>query len=98
MNDLIENCNKTEDRTVKLARELTEMGQQIVLTGERMNGINQRMTELEQERSDPPSHDPIFAEIVRTTSSAQKLVYTPSSPSSAQRIKKLEFTTSEAER
>ena len=24
-NDLIKNCNKTEDRTVKLAQEMTEM-------------------------------------------------------------------------
>ena len=48
---------KTDDRTVKVAREMTEIDQQKVLMGKRMNGINQRMTELQQERSDPPSHD-----------------------------------------
>ena len=98
VNDLIENCNKTEDRIVKLARVIAEMGQQIVLMGEGMNGINKRMTDLEQERSHPPFQDPSFAEIVRTTSSAPNVVYTPSSPSTAERIEKLDYTTSEAER
>ena len=51
-------------------REITEMGQQLVLMAERMKEINQRITELEQERSDPPSQDPIFEEIIRTPSSA----------------------------
>ena len=54
------------------------------------------MIELEQERSDPPSQYPSFAEIVRTTSSAPNEVHTPSSPSSAECIEKLEYTTSEA--
>ena len=74
------------------------MGQQIVLMGESMNEINHRMTELEQKRSDPPSQDPSFAEILKTTSSAPNVVYTPSSPSSAELIGKLEYTTSEVER
>ena len=87
-----------QDRIVKLAQVITEMGQQIVLMGERMKEINQRKTELEQERSETPPQDPSFTEIVRTTSSAPNVVYTPSSPSSAERIEKLEFTTSEAER
>ena len=93
----MENCNKTEDRTVKLAQEMTEMGQQVVFMGKRMNEINLRMTELEQERSDPPFQDHSFAEIVMTTISAPNVVYTPSSPSSAERIEKLEYTMSEAE-
>ena len=36
VNDLIENCNKTDDRIVKLVRVVAEMDQQIVLMGERM--------------------------------------------------------------
>ena len=59
--DLIDNCNKTEDRIIKLARVIANMGQQIVLMGERMNKINQHMTELKQDRSDPPSQDPSLA-------------------------------------
>ena len=55
VNDLIESCNKTDDRAVKLAQVVAELGQQIVLWGERMKEINQRITELEKERSDPPS-------------------------------------------
>ena len=62
--------------------------------GERTNEINHRQTELEQDRSDPPSQDQSFAEIVRTTSSAPNVVYTPSSSSSAERTEKLEHTTS----
>ena len=74
------------------------MGLQVVLMGERMNEINQLMTELEQERSDPPSQNPSFAQIVKTTTSVPNLVYTPSSPSSGERIEKLEYTTTEVER
>ena len=37
VNDLIEDCSKTEDCTVKLEQEITEMGQQIILIGERMS-------------------------------------------------------------
>ena len=48
------------------------------------------MTELKQERSDPPSQDPSFAGIVRTTSSSPNMAYTPSSPPSAERTEKLE--------
>ena len=39
VNDLIENCNKTDDRIVKLAQVVAEMGQQMVLFGQRMNEI-----------------------------------------------------------
>ena len=56
------------------------------------------MTELKQERSDRPSQDPSFAEIVSTTSSAPNVAYTSSSPTSAECIEKLEYTTSEVER
>ena len=77
VDDLIDNCNKTEDRIIKLARVIVEMGQKIVSMGERMNEISHRMTELKQERSEPPSQDPRFAEIVRTISSAPNVVYTP---------------------
>ena len=80
VNDLIENCNKIKDRIVKLARVFVEICQQIVLIGECMNEINQRVTELEQERRHPPSQDPSFAEVVRTSISAPNVVYTPSSP------------------
>ena len=90
VDDLIENCNKTEDRIVKLARVIAEKVQQTVLMGESRKEINQRMTELEQERSDPPSQDTSFAEIVRMTSSAPNVVYTPLSPSSAEHVEKLE--------
>ena len=55
-----------------MAQVVAEMGQQIVLWGERMKKINQRMTELEKERSEPPSQNPSFAEIVSTTSSSPK--------------------------
>ena len=50
------------------------MGQQIVLLGERIKEIKQRMTELGQELSDPPYRDPSFAEIVGTTSSSPNVV------------------------
>ena len=63
-----------------------------------MNEINHRKTELEQERNDLPSQDPSFAGIVRTTSFAPNVVYTPSSRSSVERIEKLEHTTSELKR
>ena len=96
--DLSENCSRIEDRIVKLARVYAEMGQQIVSMGERMNEINQRKTELEQERIHPPSQDLSFAKIVRTTSSAPKVVYTPSSPSPTEHIETLEYATSETER
>ena len=96
--DLIENCNKNEAQTVILTREMTEMRLQITSMGERRNEINHRTTELEQEHSDLPSQDPSFAEIVRTTSSASNVVFTPSSPSSVERIDKLEYTTSEVKR
>ena len=56
------------------------------------------MTELEQKPSDPSSQDPNFAEIVRTTSSASNVVYILPNPSSAERIMKFEYTTSEADR
>ena len=74
VNDLIENCNKMEVRTVELAREITEMAQQLVLMAEHMNEINQRKTELEQDRSVCPSQYLSFAEIVRTTFSAPNVV------------------------
>ena len=72
----------------------------ISVDGERMNEINQPMTDMEQERSDPPAapppfQPPSFGEIIRTTSSDPTVVYTPSSPSSAERIKKLDYTTSD---
>ena len=98
VHDPIENCNKTEDHAVNLAREMIETGQQTMLMGERMNEINHRITELEQERTDPPSQGPSFAEILRTASSAPNLIYTPSSPLSVERIEKLEYTTSEVAR
>ena len=73
MNDLIENYNKTDDRIVKLAQVASEIVKQRVLFGKRMNEINQRLVELDQERSDPPSQDPSSTEIVRTTGSSQML-------------------------
>ena len=98
VHDLIESCNKNEDQTVNLAQEMTELCQQIMSMGDLMNEINHHMTELEKERSDPPSQEPSFVEIARTTSSAPNLVYTPSSPPSTVRIEKLEYKTSEVER
>ena len=89
---LIEISNKNEEQTVNLAREI------MVLMGERMNEINHCMTEEEQERSDPPSQAPSFSEIAGMTSSAPNVVYTPSSPSSTERIEKLEYKTCEVER
>ena len=53
VSDLIENFNKTDDRILKLVQVVDEMGKQIVLWGERIREINQRMTELGQEHSDP---------------------------------------------
>ena len=66
--------------------------------GERTIKITQRMIELEQKRSDPPSQNPSFAEIIRTTSSAPNMVYTHSSPSLAECIEKSEYKTSKVER
>ena len=98
VHELIESCNENEDQTVNLAREKTEMRRQIKSMSERMNKINHCMTELEQKRSDPPSQAPSFTEIARTTSYAPNVVYTPSSPSSDERIDKLEDKASEVER
>ena len=101
VHDLIEICNKNEDQTINLAREMTETRQQMMSMGERMNEINHCMTELEQKRKDPHSQAPRLAEIARTTTSLPNVVYTPSSPSSpssAERIEKLEYKTSEVKR
>ena len=40
---------------------MTEIVHQIILMGERMNEINHRVTEVEQERSDTITQEPGFA-------------------------------------
>ena len=81
-----------------LAREIADMRQKIMSIYKRMNEINHRMIEAEQERDDPPSLAPSFTEIVGTTCSAPYVVYSPSSSSSGERIENFEYTTSEVER
>ena len=97
VHDLIESSNENKVQTVNLAREMTEMRQQIMSMGERMNELKHGMTDQEEKRSDPPSEAPSCARFARTASSAPNVVYTPWSPS-GERIDKLEYKTSEVER
>ena len=65
MFELLWNCAKSEISTISIAREFTDMRQNIMLMDERVTEMNDRMTELEQERnklfSHPTSFTPSYA-------------------------------------
>ena len=93
--ELIENCVKTENRTISIIHEITELRQKRMSMEELMTEINNRMTKLKQGRNKPFSQDPSlapsYADIVGTASSSTNVIQT--SPPD-ERLEKLEHNSS----
>lgn len=61
MMDLLGNCAMFETNITSIAQEISDMRQKIMLVGEHMSEMNDRMTKIEPERTKPTCKAPIFA-------------------------------------
>ena len=86
--------NQPDDHTASLPQEFTETRQQITSWVDRIVERNDRLTKMYQDRTNPNPDATCFAYVVRVINHSLNMWQTPSS---ADRLEKLDYAVSEEE-